>query len=118
VPGVDKWKEGDRKIDDMLAVPKTYFGLQVDYAEFRSERPIPQIVRKDEAWWAFFMHVVGHKKAGCFDYHAPPENCVFEFIAAMPEDDSALFGEMDDIERMLTKGPGALWRWVEENRNA
>jgi len=126
VPGVDKWEDGDeyclteavklakagwQKIGDGavgLELPtkdcetrggwfivETVIGIGVRIAsDYIARRPIPQNVREAEAFWIL------HGKP-----FNPPSGSKIDAL-----------GGMDNIQEHYDEGPGALWRWVEENR--
>lgn len=141
VPGVDKWKEGDKKADSGL-YGGVFLAENLDgivFGEYVGERqlgfrPIPQEIRLQEARWALYDSLAkidpnGNGLQFRVFVNSQGETCLIhvsrgtgfnglrQFVSpySLGRACDLLGGESAVIE-MLTRGPGALWRWVMENR--
>lgn len=115
-PGKDRWIEGDEEAigDD---------SGQVDWVTARcvigdwvlnpyvARRPIPEAVREAEAWWAFVRIVDDDFTAVSYGERQWGLDCYL-----MSEEQIEALGGVVKIGEMCECGPGALMRWVLENR--
>lgn len=138
VPGMDTWKEGDEYYDDGIRSNGWYvvhdynvshLGSVVDSYDI-GRRPIPKDVALSEARWilynaltksvhtpGFVPEILPHSSNTVLAFE--PKNLdgrrVFETREEVYEF-SDLIGGQETMGQMLTEGPGALWRWVKDNR--
>lgn len=105
-------------LDDVLKLVPEYWPLNLKLDTFKDGdiyvleptqiglRPIPLEIRTQEARWILLSAHSDFKMSGCWGY-----GCEFD----LPTDLES-FGGRDQVESMLTQGPGVLWRWVAESR--
>lgn len=112
-------------------IVETVIGIGVRIAsDYIARRPTPQSVREAEARWILYNSLTKSIHESGFVPEWMPHG-LETLIAVMPEnmdgrrvfetqedvyDFAKLIGGDQAIREMLTEGPGALWRWVEENR--
>lgn len=125
-PGMDKWKEGDeyRLIGgDLGWRPGDYTDLTGAISgKYEARRPIPQSVREAEARWILYkeLRFTHYPSSQVKVYSTRVQDngvliCTDCAWGIFPNDIENLGGVIA-VQDMLTEGPGALWRWVEENR--
>lgn len=118
VPGMDKWKEGDeyRLIGgDLGWRPGDYTDLTGAISgKYEARRFIPQSVREAEAIWAIISQLINES----FLYEPEPKTGgnIYQIVIDLTSDPAFYAIGAAKLSAAITDGPGALWRWVEENR--
>ena len=144
-PVMDKWREGDEVLIEWPWIERRdksgkwqkannlAFG---DIVDRLGRRPIPRSIRESEARWILYnsLATVGRSVKHEWRFLLQADNWTngvhlqryqhsmdnmadpaFSSYEEMEDAISALGGETAVIQ-MLTCGPGALWKWAQENR--